>query len=173
MIFQEDFQVCLKFCKDFLFYSWYRSNPLLQAVISLVYITRECRYEICVSIYSINLNLLHVHISHFLAHFQAVLKSDRNNYIGLVLFGVALQDSEQKDQAPKAFRKAIEVSPKQLLAWQGLASFYEKENSESDEEELFPIYQQLLSLERYVLKPSAKDSICRKVIVIRGSKLRL
>jgi superkiller protein 3 len=91
-----------------------------------------------------------VHISHF----QAVLKSDRSNYVGLVLFGVALQDSEQKDQAPKAFRKAIEVSPKQLLAWQGLASFYEKENSESEQEELLPIYQQLLSLERYVLKLS-------------------
>lgn len=89
--------------------------------------------------------------------FQAVLKSDRNNYVGLVLFGVALQDSEQKDQAPKAFRKAIEVSPKQLLAWQGLASFYEKENSESDQDELFPIYQQLLSLERYVLKPPIQE----------------
>lgn len=83
-------------------------------------------------------------------HFQAVLKSDRNNYAGLVLFGVALQDSEQKDQAPKAYRKAIEVSPKQILAWQGLASFYEKENSESDQKELLPIYQQLLLLERYV-----------------------
>lgn len=66
---------------------------------------------------------------------------------------MALQDSEQRDQAPKAFRKAIEVSPKQLLAWQGLASFYEKENSGSDQDELFPIYQQLLSLERYLLKP--------------------
>jgi len=90
-------------------------------------------------------------ISHILfTHFQAVLKSDRNNYTGLVLFGVALQDSEQKDQAPKAFRKAIEVSPKQMLAWQGLASYYEKENSESSQKELLPIYQQLLSLERYV-----------------------
>lgn len=91
-------------------------------------------------------------------HFQAVLKSDRNNYAGLVLFGVALQDSEQKDQAPKAFRKAVEVSPNQILAWQGLASFYEKENSESDQKELLPIYQQLLSLERcvYCIKSSGQ-----------------
>jgi superkiller protein 3 len=88
----------------------------------------------------------------FFTHFQAVLKIDRNNYTALVLFGVALQNSEQKDQAPKAFRKAIEVSPKQMLAWQGLASYYEKENldRESDEKELLPIYQQLISLERYV-----------------------
>lgn len=106
-------------------------------------------------------------------HLQAVLKSDRNNYIGLVLFGVALQDSEQKDQAPKAFRKAIEVSPKQTLAWQGLASFCEKEDSESHQEELLPIYQQLLSLERYVLKPSRQDSICQKVMVIGVSYLKL
>jgi len=76
-----------------------------------------------------------------------------------------LQDSEQKDQAPKAFRKAIEVSPKQLLAWQGLASFYEKENSESDQDELFPIYQQLLSLERYVLKPSVQEPFCLEYFV--------
>lgn len=76
---------------------------------------------------------------------------------------MALQDSEQKDQAPKAFRKAIEVSPKQLLAWQGLASFYEKENSESDEEELFPIYQQLLSLE----SDEAKFvEVCNKLALI-------
>ncbi|PSN51235.1 Tetratricopeptide repeat protein 37 [Blattella germanica] len=76
-----------------------------------------------------------------------VLKYDRNNYNGLVLFGVALQDTDQKDQAPKAFRKAVEVSPKQSLAWQGLASYYEKENSETEQKELFPIYHQLLSLE--------------------------
>ncbi|XP_069681678.1 tetratricopeptide repeat protein 37 [Periplaneta americana] len=78
---------------------------------------------------------------------KTVLKSDRNNYAGLVLFGVALQDSDQKDQAPKAFRKAIEVSPKQILAWQGLASYYEKEGSETEKKELLPVYQQLLALE--------------------------
>jgi superkiller protein 3 len=88
----------------------------------------------------------------FFTHFQAVLKSDRNNYNGLVLFGVALQNSEQKDQAPKAFRKAIEVSPEQILAWQGLASYYEKENSdhESDQKNLLQVYQQLILLERFV-----------------------
>ena len=83
-----------------------------------------------------------------LFYFQTVLKHDRNNYVGLVLFGVALQDSDQKDQAPNAFRKAIDTSPKQILAWQGLASYYEKENSEKNKKELIPVYQQLLALER-------------------------
>nr|CAD7441592.1 unnamed protein product [Timema bartmani] len=77
-----------------------------------------------------------------------VLKHDRNNYNGLVLFGVALQESDQRDQAPKAFRKAIEASPKQILAWQGLASFYEKEETNASKKELLPIYHQLLLLEK-------------------------
>nr|CAD7400214.1 unnamed protein product [Timema poppensis] len=76
-----------------------------------------------------------------------VLKHDRNNYNGLVLFGVALQESDQKDQAPKAFRKAIEASPKQILAWQGLASYYEKEEANASKKELLPVYHQLLLLE--------------------------
>lgn len=64
-----------------------------------------------------------------------------------MLFGAALQESEQKDHAPNAFRKAIEVSPDQILAWQGLAAFYEKENSSKNAEYLVPIYQKLLLLE--------------------------
>nr|CAD7203299.1 unnamed protein product [Timema douglasi] len=82
-----------------------------------------------------------------LKHCKEVLKHDRNNYNGLVLFGVALQESDQKDQAPKAFRKAIEASPKQILAWQGLASYYEKEEANASKKELLPVYHQLLLLE--------------------------
>lgn len=79
---------------------------------------------------------------------KAVLKVDRNNYLALVLLGAAFQESEQKDQAPNAFRKAIEVSPDQILAWQGLASFYEKENSHDRSSDLIPVYRRLLQLER-------------------------
>ncbi|XP_054277686.1 tetratricopeptide repeat protein 37-like [Macrosteles quadrilineatus] len=78
---------------------------------------------------------------------KAVLKEDRNNYLGLVLFGAALQESEQKDQAPNAYRKAVELSPEQPLAWQGLANFYEKEDSNKNAEYLAPVYKQLLQLE--------------------------
>nr|CAD7262121.1 unnamed protein product [Timema shepardi] len=82
-----------------------------------------------------------------LKHCKEVLKHDRNNYNGLVLFGVALQESDQKDQAPKAFRKAIEASPKQILAWQGLTSYYEKEETNASKKELLLVYHQLLLLE--------------------------
>lgn len=78
---------------------------------------------------------------------QAVLKVDRNNYLALVLLGAAFQESEQKEQAPNAFRKAIEVSPDQILAWQGLASYYEKENNDRSSD-LIPVYRRLLQLER-------------------------
>ncbi|XP_046996555.1 tetratricopeptide repeat protein 37 [Schistocerca americana] len=91
---------------------------------------------------------------------KAVLKADRNNYVGLVLFGVALQESDKRDQAPNAFRKAIEASPKQLLAWQGLASFYEKDDSETAYKELYPVYQQLLILETDIGK---YREICNKL----------
>jgi superkiller protein 3 len=80
--------------------------------------------------------------------FQAVLKEDRENYIGLVLLGAALQESDQKDQAPNAYHKAIEVSPDQPLAWQGLAVFYEKENSYKNAECLASVYKHLISIEK-------------------------
>lgn len=80
-------------------------------------------------------------------YFQAVLKADRNNYLALVIFGAALQESESKNDAPNAYKKAIEISPKQILAWQGLASFYEKEGVEKFHRELIPIYKELLDLE--------------------------
>lgn len=74
-----------------------------------------------------------------------ILKADRNNYLALVFFGAALQETEQKDEAPKAFKKAIEVSPEQLLAWRGLASFYEKD--EKYQKELLNVYLKLIILE--------------------------
>ncbi|GLH08653.1 Tetratricopeptide repeat protein 37 [Gryllus bimaculatus] len=92
-----------------------------------------------------------------------VLKADRNNYVGLVLFGVTLQETDQKDQAPNAFKKAIDVSPKQILAWQGLASFYEKEKNESNLKELLKVYIQLLSLETDLNKFS---DICSKLVPV-------
>ncbi|XP_026288453.1 tetratricopeptide repeat protein 37 [Frankliniella occidentalis] len=57
---------------------------------------------------------------------KSVLKDDRDNYVALVLFGASLQESDQHEEAPKAYKKASEVSPDQPLAWQGLVSYYEK-----------------------------------------------
>lgn len=78
---------------------------------------------------------------------QAVLKEDRNNYAGLLLLGRALQESEQKDQAPNAFRKAAELQPGQPLAWQGLASYYEKIGGPAVEDDLLNVYENLIPLE--------------------------
>jgi tetratricopeptide (TPR) repeat protein len=39
---------------------------------------------------------------------------------------VAHNGLNQTDDAENAYKKAIEISPDQLLAWQGLVSFYEK-----------------------------------------------
>lgn len=80
---------------------------------------------------------------------QDILKEDRNNYLALVLLGAAFQESDQRDQAPNAYRKAIEISPEQTLAWQGLAAYYEKDDANKHAEQLVPVYQRLLALERY------------------------
>ena len=47
-----------------------------------------------------------------------VLKHDKNNYNALVFAGVAAEGLEQADQALTAYKKATEVDPGQILAWQ-------------------------------------------------------
>jgi len=49
---------------------------------------------------------------------QIVLQADRDNYNALVFLGVASEGLEQSDQALKAYRKAIDRQPDQILAWQ-------------------------------------------------------
>uniref|UniRef100_A0A1B6DWI4 Tetratricopeptide repeat protein 37 n=1 Tax=Clastoptera arizonana TaxID=38151 RepID=A0A1B6DWI4_9HEMI len=78
---------------------------------------------------------------------KEVLKIDRKNYMALVFLGAVLQETDKKDQAGNAFLKAIEVSPNEMLAWQGLSSFYEKGGVEENATQLIPVYKQLLRLE--------------------------
>lgn len=49
---------------------------------------------------------------------QAVLKLEKNNYNAWVFIGVAATELQQPDQAQIAYRKASELEPEQLLAWQ-------------------------------------------------------
>ncbi len=49
---------------------------------------------------------------------QAVLKLEKNNYNAWVFIGVAATELQQPDQAQTAYRKATELEPEQLLAWQ-------------------------------------------------------
>lgn len=49
---------------------------------------------------------------------KAVLKLEKNNYNAWVFIGVAASELEQPEQAQTAYRKAAELEPEQLLAWQ-------------------------------------------------------
>lgn len=49
---------------------------------------------------------------------QAVLKVEKNNYNAWVFIGLAASELEQPDQAQTAYKKAVELEPEQLLAWQ-------------------------------------------------------
>lgn len=80
------------------------------------------------------------------------MKADRNNYLALVIYGAAVQETDQKDEALKAFKKAIELSPDQLLAWRGLGCYYEKFENTCEPKELLTVYEKLIVLENDFIK---------------------
>lgn len=49
-------------------------------------------------------------------------------------------------QAYNCYRKAAEISPHQILAWQGMANFLEKQ---APSNELAEVYGKLLELDKY------------------------
>ncbi|XP_076854203.1 tetratricopeptide repeat protein 37 isoform X2 [Brachyhypopomus gauderio] len=81
-----------------------------------------------------------------LKHCKAVLKLEKNNYNAWVFIGVAASELDQADQSRAAYRKATDLEPQQLLAWQGLANLYEKSNQDDFKSELPKIYQKLITL---------------------------
>lgn len=81
-----------------------------------------------------------------LKHCKAVLKLEKNNYNAWVFIGLAASELEQPDQAQTAYKKAVELEPEQLLAWQGLANLYEKTDQWDFKAELPNIYQKLVEL---------------------------
>lgn len=46
------------------------------------------------------------------------MAQDKNNYNALVFVGVAADGMEQFDQAEKAYKRATDAAPDQVLAWQ-------------------------------------------------------
>lgn len=46
------------------------------------------------------------------------MKQEKNNYNAWVFIGLAAAELDQRDQAKGAYKKAIELEPNQLLAWQ-------------------------------------------------------
>lgn len=81
-----------------------------------------------------------------LKHCKAVLSFDKNNYNALVFAAVAAAEMDQPEQAIKAYQRAIETNPNQILAWQGLCSFYEKKPTEDSQTELVSVYNKLQEL---------------------------
>ncbi|KAJ8262999.1 hypothetical protein COCON_G00154560 [Conger conger] len=81
-----------------------------------------------------------------LKHCKAVLKQEKNNYNAWVFIGLAASELEQPDQAQTAYRKACDLEPQQLLAWQGLANLYEKSTQTDFTVELPKVYQRLITL---------------------------
>ncbi|KAI9271925.1 hypothetical protein BDA99DRAFT_534395 [Phascolomyces articulosus] len=57
---------------------------------------------------------------------------ESGNYNAWVFLGVAYTGLENDEEAEKSYRRAIEINPEQLLAWQGLVSFYEKRGRKDD-----------------------------------------
>uniref|UniRef100_A0A8V8TNJ4 Superkiller complex protein 3 n=1 Tax=Homo sapiens TaxID=9606 RepID=A0A8V8TNJ4_HUMAN len=98
-----------------------------------------------------------------LKHCKTVLKQEKNNYNAWVFIGVAAAELEQPDQAQSAYKKAAELEPDQLLAWQGLANLYEKYNHINAKDDLPGVYQKLLDLYESVDKQKWCD-VCKKLV---------
>ncbi|XP_071338724.1 superkiller complex protein 3 [Trachinotus anak] len=81
-----------------------------------------------------------------LKHCKAVLKLEKNNYNAWVFIGLAASELDQPDQSQSAYKKAVELEPEQLLAWQGLANLYEKTDQWDFKVELPNVYQKLVEL---------------------------
>uniref|UniRef100_A0A8C7ZYA4 SKI3 subunit of superkiller complex n=1 Tax=Oryzias sinensis TaxID=183150 RepID=A0A8C7ZYA4_9TELE len=81
-----------------------------------------------------------------LKHCKTVLKLEKSNYNAWVFIGLAACELEQTDQSLTAYKKAIELDPEQLLAWQGLANLYEKTDQWDFKVELPNVYQKLVEL---------------------------
>ncbi|XP_077203715.1 superkiller complex protein 3 isoform X2 [Paroedura picta] len=98
-----------------------------------------------------------------LKYCKAVLKQEKNNYNAWVFIGLAAAELEQPDQAKGAYKKAAELEPGQLLAWQGLANLYEKTNHADTREELVNVYQKLLELYESTDKQKWCE-VCKKLV---------
>ncbi|NXA31997.1 TTC37 protein, partial [Eudromia elegans] len=98
-----------------------------------------------------------------LKHCKAVLKQEKNNYTAWVFIGLAAAELEQPDQAKGAYKKAVELEPNQLLAWQGLANLYEKSNQMDVKGDLADVYQKLMELYESGDKQKWCD-VCNKLV---------
>ncbi|KAJ7335765.1 hypothetical protein JRQ81_013706 [Phrynocephalus forsythii] len=100
-----------------------------------------------------------------LKYCKEVLNHEKNNYHALVFIGLAAAELEQPEQAQGAYRKAAELEPGQLLAWQGLANLYEKTSRAGAREDLVNVYEKLLELYESTDKQKWCE-VCRKLVEV-------
>ncbi|KAB0804312.1 hypothetical protein PPYR_01282 [Photinus pyralis] len=78
---------------------------------------------------------------------KKILSLDRENYMALVFVGLSLQELGLNDKVIPTFKKAIQISPKNALAFNGLANYLEKLQTDEAQAELISIYVTILNLE--------------------------
>uniref|UniRef100_A0A8C3GAC8 SKI3 subunit of superkiller complex n=1 Tax=Cyclopterus lumpus TaxID=8103 RepID=A0A8C3GAC8_CYCLU len=106
-----------------------------------------------------------------LKHCKAVLKLEKNNYNAWVFIGLAASELEHTDQAQTAYKKAVELEPEQLLAWQvrwengvvdlakvWLQLIQVKEEEAVDKNELLQLLQQMTQLLSDCLNEEERDN---------------
>ncbi|KAG2466535.1 TTC37 protein, partial [Polypterus senegalus] len=104
-----------------------------------------------------------------LKHCKAALKIEKNNYNAWVFIGLAAAELEQPEQAQTAYKKATELEPNQLLAWQGLTNLYEKSNQTDFKEELPEMYLKLMEFYESTEKQKWYE-VCKKLVELYYQK---
>uniref|UniRef100_A0A8C4S6I3 SKI3 subunit of superkiller complex n=1 Tax=Erpetoichthys calabaricus TaxID=27687 RepID=A0A8C4S6I3_ERPCA len=104
-----------------------------------------------------------------LKHCKAALKIEKNNYNAWVFIGLAAAELEQPEQAQTAYKKAAELEPNQLLAWQGLTNLYEKSNQTDFKEELPEMYLKLMEFYESTEKQKWYE-VCKKLVELYYQK---
>lgn len=92
---------------------------------------------------------------------KTILTADPNNVSGLILYGASLLEiSSKKDESIQQFQKAIDLSPNNLFAWQGVEQYYEKCDRLTVSPQLFYTYANLLCLETDGVKCKTRAKKC-------------
>ncbi|KAF3850705.1 hypothetical protein F7725_012477 [Dissostichus mawsoni] len=101
-----------------------------------------------------------------LKHCKAVLKLEKSNYNAWVFIGLAASELDQPDQSQTAYKKAVELEPEQLLAWQGLANLYVKTDQWDFQVELPNVYQKLLAkVKLQLLQVKEEEGVDKKELL--------
>ncbi|XP_052801085.1 tetratricopeptide repeat protein 37-like [Mya arenaria] len=114
-----------------------------------------------------------------------IIASDGSNYMAFVLTAVAAEGLSQNDQALGAYRRAVQIDDTQILAWQGLGTFYEKnsipayasdqcdvylkliEFNKGQEDKIYELTVKLVKLTEYVNDPAK----IQKILELSGEYL--